>query len=101
MGPPDLSGRASQVVRRSEVGGEGMATKTLRIGIAGCGHAARVHLGRLTALDGVHVVGLADPDLDAARALATTVGDAEPVPAFADHRELIRQATPAALATFT
>ena len=30
-----------------------MSTRTLRIGIAGCGHAARVHLERLLALEGV------------------------------------------------
>jgi len=34
---------------------------------------ARVHLGRLLALDGVQVVACADPDTDAARALAADV----------------------------
>jgi hypothetical protein len=47
-----------------------MATSVLRIGIAGCGHAARIHLDRLVALDAVRVVGCADPDEEAARGLA-------------------------------
>ena len=47
-----------------------MGTSVVRIGIAGCGVAARIHLDRLLALDGVAIVGCADPDLSAARALA-------------------------------
>ena len=47
-----------------------MRTSVLRIGIAGCGMAARIHLDRLLALDGVAIVGCADPDLSAAEALA-------------------------------
>ena len=39
-----------------------MGTSELRIGIAGCGTAARIHLDRLLALDGVTVVGCADSD---------------------------------------
>ena len=47
-----------------------MSTSVVRIGIAGCGLAARIHLDRLLALDGVAIVGCADPDLQAARGLA-------------------------------
>ncbi len=47
-----------------------MGTATVRIGIAGCGQAARVHLDRLLVEEGVAIVGCADPDLAAARALA-------------------------------
>ena len=47
-----------------------MKTSVVRIGIAGCGMAARIHLDRLLALDGVAIVGCADPDLSAAAALA-------------------------------
>ena len=43
-----------------------MKTSALRIGIAGCGMAARIHLDRLLALEGVAIVGCADPDLAAA-----------------------------------
>ena len=70
----------------------------LRFGIAGCGHAARVHAGRLLALPGLTIVGCADPNIEHARALALTVGG--DVPAFTDHRELLRQTTPDALAIF-
>jgi predicted dehydrogenase len=76
------------------------------MGIAGCGAAARIHLDRLLALDGVAIVGCADPDLPAARALAdrssTHPGSGgAAVPAFSDHRELLRKATPEALAIFS
>jgi predicted dehydrogenase len=81
-----------------------MSSSTLRIGIAGCGHAARVHLERLLALKDVRVVGCADTDLAAAQAFAGRVpaaSDASPAAAFADHRDLIRQLAPDALAIFT
>ena len=82
-----------------------MATELLRIGIAGCGLAARVHLERLLSLESVRVVGCADPDRAAAEALAARVpppaGAAEPASlAWVDHRELIRQTAPDALAIF-
>ncbi len=81
-----------------------MSTETLRIGIAGCGYAARVHLERLVSLERVSVVGCADPDPVAAEALATRVPGrpgSPPVATFADHRELLRRLAPDALAIFT
>lgn len=79
-----------------------MGTPVLRIGIAGCGQAARVHLERLMAEDGVVIAGCADADLDAARALADrAAGGGAAVPAYADHRDLLRQAAPDALAIFS
>jgi predicted dehydrogenase len=84
-----------------------MATEGLRIGIAGCGLAARVHLERLLAVEGVRVVGCADPDLAAAEALAARVparagdGDAPGAVVLTDHRELLRRTAPEALAIFT
>jgi predicted dehydrogenase len=83
-----------------------MRTSALRIGIAGCGAAARIHLDRLLAEDGVVIVGCADPDPEAAQALADRATTLEgsrdaKVPAFADHRELLRQAAPDALAIFS
>ena len=81
-----------------------MATTVLRIGIAGCGLAARAHLDQLRAIDGVRVVGLADPDLAAAQAMAAQVPVDESgtaAAAFADHRELLREVAPDALAVFT
>ncbi|MGE3821752.1 MAG: Gfo/Idh/MocA family oxidoreductase, partial [Isosphaeraceae bacterium] len=81
-----------------------MAIDTVRIGIAGCGHAAKIHLERLLRCEGVSVVGLADPELSAASDLAARIpvapGSAG-VPAFNDHRELLRQTSPNALAIFT
>lgn len=77
--------------------------REVRIGIIGCGHAAKVHLGRLAAIEGVRVVGCADPDASCARAFADAApaADGGAVPSFADHAELIRQVTPDALAVFT
>jgi predicted dehydrogenase len=81
-----------------------MTGSAVRIGIAGCGFAARIHLDRLLALPQIRVVGFADPEMAAARQLADRV----PVPAgeptvgtFTDHRELLRQLQPDALAIFT
>jgi predicted dehydrogenase len=85
-----------------------MSMQSVRIGIAGCGLAARIHLDRLLAHGSVQIVGCSDPDLEAARALADrasrhagTFEISEGVPAFADHRELLSQRSPDALAIFT
>lgn len=81
-----------------------METTALRLGIIGCGRAARAHLARIAALEGVRPVGCADVEVEAARALAATVPPGRsdgPVPAFADHRELLAQAAPQAVAIFT
>jgi predicted dehydrogenase len=85
-----------------------MGTSVVRIGIAGCGTAARIHLDRLMALEGVAIVGCADSDLSAARAMADQAAhhggvgtSATPVAAFADYRELVHRLVPHALAIFT
>jgi predicted dehydrogenase len=82
-----------------------MSKSVVRIGIAGCGLAAAIHLDRLLAIDGVEIAGCADPDLQAARALANRASlrgaSSRTVPAFADHRELLTQQSPQALAIFT
>jgi predicted dehydrogenase len=84
-----------------------MGTSELRIGIVGCGRAARIHLDRLLTLDGVTVVGCADFDQAAANALAdravhrSASGGGQNVPAFSDHREMIRVLAPDALSVFT
>jgi predicted dehydrogenase len=75
-----------------------MAASELRMGIVGCGYAARVHVDRLAGLDGVRVVGCADADAGAAEALAARAAGAA---RFADHRELLRKAAPQAVAVFT
>ncbi len=71
--------------------------RDVRIGIIGCGRAARVHLGRLAAVEGVQIVACADSDQQLRRELAESAS----VPAFADHLELIRRVGPDALAVFT
>jgi predicted dehydrogenase len=83
-----------------------MATQAVRIGIAGCGVAARIHVERLLARDEVAIVGCADPEPKAALALAERASGSagarsESVLAFSDHRELLRELSPDALAIFT
>jgi predicted dehydrogenase len=83
-----------------------MGTSALRMGIAGCGAAARIHLDRLLAQEGVAIVGCMDSELPAARALADRASihhgsQAETVQAFTDHRELLRHTAPDALAIFS
>jgi predicted dehydrogenase len=85
-----------------------MSVNVVRIGIAGCGLAAHIHLDRLLAHGGVEIVGCSDPDLEAARGLADRASrqfgpseSSRAVPAFADHRELLGQRSPHALAIFT
>ena len=85
-----------------------MSKSFVRIGIAGCGLAARIHLDRLLALENVEIAGCADSDLQSAQALAARVplrsgatASGKSVPAFSDHRELLRQQAPDALMVFT
>lgn len=77
----------------------------LKIGIIGCGHAARIHSGRLRALDGVSIVACADPELEAAEALAGELsgpgGPPSSVAIFSDHQHLLEEARPDVLAIFT
>src|SRR5437762_12540797 len=88
--------RPVQWLARGARGGSGtetMGTSALRMGIAGCGAAARIHLDRLLAQEEVAIVGRADPDLSAARALADRAAQAArardaSIPVFEDHREL-------------
>lgn len=72
----------------------------IRIGIAGCGRVSRIHLGRMLARDGVEIVGLTDPDLSAAQALADSVPGARGARAFSDHREMLSQTAPQVVAIF-
>jgi predicted dehydrogenase len=78
----------------------------VRIGIAGCGVAARIHLERLLGCADVDVVGCADRELAAALdfasiAAANRQNDSQTIRAFDDHRELLRQTSPDVLAIFT
>ncbi len=83
-----------------------MGGSVLRIGIAGCGRAARIHLDRLVALAEVAVVGCADSDRSCAEALASRIDQAASAGraqagVFNDHRELLRRLNPDALCIFT
>ena len=84
-----------------------MATELLRIGIAGCGLAARVHLDRLLALESCPHRGLRRSRPRRSRSAGHPgarrrggIASRRPA-AWVDHRELIRQAAPDALAIFT
>lgn len=82
----------------------GTWAKPVRLGIVGCGRAARIHAERLARIDGLSIVGCADPDLSAARGLAEQIthwADGLEIPAFKDHRELLDQCGLTALAIFT
>ncbi len=78
----------------------------LRIGIAGCGRAAQIHLDRLVALGEVTVAGCADSERARAEALASRIDQAAgprraPAGVFTDYRELLLRLNPDALCIFT
>jgi predicted dehydrogenase len=76
----------------------------LRIGIAGCGRAARGHLERLLSLPEVEIIACADPVDETAASFVAAVHEARPgsvVRVFSDHRELLQQARPEAVFIFT
>ena len=81
-----------------------VGSSELRIGVAGCGRAARIHLDRLLAQAEVAVVGCADTNLAHAQALAARAGQVRgsgQVPCFDDHRKLLKQPGLDALCIFT
>lgn len=79
-------------------------TRVVRVGIVGCGRAARIHAKRIAALPGVAVVGCADLRPESARSLAEQVASStgvESVASFSDHRSLLEATHPDAVAIFT
>jgi predicted dehydrogenase len=63
----------------------------IRIGIIGCGGMARFHGRRFREVQGVEIVGLADPNPDnMARFVRDVFPDGGAPPTFFDHRDLIR-----------
>src|SRR3954454_2551268 len=58
--------------------------------VIGCGTISIVHLGAITGLDGVDLVGVCDTDADRAAAVGRTYG----VPWFTDHAELLATVHP-------
>jgi len=79
-----------------------MANSLLRIGVAGCGQAARIHVERLLADPDVRIVGVADAVRESAEALAGAVAarQGEGPATFAEFRGLLDQ-RPDAVAIFT
>jgi predicted dehydrogenase len=78
----------------------------LRIGIAGCGRAARIHRDRLVALAEVAVAGCVDSDRSCTESFASKIGQTAgpgraPAGVFTDHRELLWRLGPDALSIFT
>jgi predicted dehydrogenase len=65
------------------------ATTPLRFGIVGCGALGLVHAQRLTALPGVEVVAVSDPDAQGMERVAAALAPAV-VERFADYRDLLR-----------
>src|SRR3954470_8750499 len=58
--------------------------------VIGCGTISVVHLGAITSLDGVDLVGVCDTDADQ----AAEVGEKYGVPWFGDHAELLATVRP-------
>ncbi len=71
--------------------------KTVRIGVIGAGHLGRIHARLLSGIEGVELVGVADPAPEARRAVATENKTAE----TADFRDLIPRIDAAIVATPT
>jgi len=71
-------------------------TRLLKVGIIGCGGNGRSHLARLAAIEGVEIVGIADPSPKARAAAREVAGQAD-LPSFRSHQNLLRQAAPDAV----
>src|SRR6478736_429933 len=61
-----------------------------RAAVIGCGSVSVVHLGAITNLDGIDLVGVCDTDADRAAAVARQHG----VPWFPNHLELLEAVDP-------
>ncbi|MDX2036925.1 MAG: Gfo/Idh/MocA family oxidoreductase [Isosphaeraceae bacterium] len=77
-----------------------MDTAPIRVGITGCGSAARAHTARLGKIAGVEIVACADPDPEAAARLAESIGIGA-TRVFSDHATLLREVRPDVVAIFT
>lgn len=76
--------------------------KRVRIGVIGAGHLGRIHARLLSGIEGVELVGIADPVAEARRAVAAenSAGGAK-IAETADFRELIPRIDAAIVATPT
>lgn len=67
-------------------------TPSLRFGIIGCGALGLVHAQRLSAIPGVRVTAVSDPDGGAMGRVADALAGKGKVEAFADYKDLLRTA---------
>ena len=75
-----------------------MSSSKLRIGVVGCGRAARAHVGRLKAIEGVSIVGLTDSQRPVAEEMSRTI---EGSVVYDDVPSMLGDAKPDVLAVFT
>jgi len=66
-------------------------SKSIRVGMIGCGGNARGHMRRLLSIDGVEIVALCDPSEDAVAATHEAVPQTEDLPVLKDHKELLAE----------
>ncbi len=69
----------------------------LRIGVVGAGHMGRIHLEKLSAMEGVEVAGVIDVDCKRTEGLPFGEG----IPCFTDYREIIGRTDGIVIATPT
>jgi len=75
-------------------------TSPIRVGLIGCGGNGREHLRRLGEIEGVELVGIADPSTKACR-LAREAVEKPDLPGFRKHSNLLAQSQPDAVVIST
>jgi len=66
--------------------------KFIRIGIIGCGALGIVHAQRLSALPGIQICAVSDPDDAAMRRVADVLPEITPVEFYSDYRDMLANA---------
>ncbi len=88
--PEDNAGRGAYAIERTEK--MSARSKSIRIGMIGCGGNARGHMRRLVNIEGAEIVALCDPSKDAVKATHEAVPQTEGLPTFMDHKKLLAEA---------
>lgn len=65
------------------------SSASLRFGMIGCGALGRVHAQRLSAIPGVRIAAWSDPSEAAMQNAAMELASSQPIPQFADYREML------------
>ncbi len=68
-----------------------MPVKGLRVGMIGSGGNARGHMGQLLHIEGVEIVGLADPDVDMLKRASKDHPKLAKAPRFENHKDLLAE----------